>query len=263
MLRTLATGAAAAGLVVGGFHYAALWPESQFFGRSLLAGADPAEVALTYDDGPNERCTLPLLDTLARHNARATFFLIGRYARQEPSIARAIHAAGHRVGSHTFSHPRLMYASERAMRAEIADGLAAVQDVLGAPVVFFRPPFGGRRPVLFRILRELGQIAVMWNASSYDWRPGAADEVLLRVERAIARNQRRGRGSNVLMHDGGHLAMGADRRRTVEATSRLLQRTDLRFVTLDAWVKPEARSLRFKPADAARPKPGAPPSAEP
>ena len=68
----IAASVGAAGLAVGGFHYAALWPTSRLFGRSLIAGNDPAEIALTYDDGPNDPYTGQLLDVLARRRVCAT-----------------------------------------------------------------------------------------------------------------------------------------------------------------------------------------------
>src|SRR5690242_6801060 len=99
------TGIGAAALAAGGYHYAALWPASRIFGRSLVAGDDPAEVALTYDDGPNDPYTGQLMDVLARHQVRATFFVIGRYVRQKPNLVRALHRSGHLIGCHTMTHP--------------------------------------------------------------------------------------------------------------------------------------------------------------
>src|SRR5277367_6556845 len=108
MLAALSTAAAAAGLATGGYAYAAMWPTSQIFGKTILAGSDPNEYALTYDDGPNDACTERLLEILARHNVRATFFLIGRFVRQRPDLVRAVHAAGHLIGNHTMTHPWLV-----------------------------------------------------------------------------------------------------------------------------------------------------------
>ena len=229
---------AGAALAVGGFYYAALWPASRIFGRSLIAGKDPAEVALTYDDGPNDPYTGQLMDVLARNQVRATFFVIGRYVRQKPQIVRALHQAGHLVGCHTMNHPRLMYMAGRKMRAEISDATALIEDTIGSRVRFFRPPFGARNPAVFRVAAELRLTPVLWNVSSLDWKAKSAAEIELRLERGIARNQRKQRGSNVLMHDGGHLEMGTDRRRTVTATANLLGKTGrdgIRFVTLDRW----------------------------
>jgi peptidoglycan/xylan/chitin deacetylase (PgdA/CDA1 family) len=233
-----ASGAAAVALAVGGFHYAALWPGSRIFGRSLIAGKDPAEVALTYDDGPNDPYTRQLMDVLARHHVRATFFVIGRFVKERPHIVRALHHAGHLIGCHTMTHAKLMYMGSKHIRAEIADATALIEDTIGDRVRFFRPPFGARNPAVFHVAAELRLTPVLWNVTSRDWNAKSATEIQMRLQRGIAHNQRRQRGSNVLMHDGGHLGMGSDRRRTVTATANLLAAASskgLRFVTLDQW----------------------------
>lgn len=229
---------AAAALAVGGFHYAALWPTSRIFGRSLIAGNDPSEVALTYDDGPNDPYTGQLMDVLARNQVCATFFVIGRYVKQKPQIVRALHHAGHVIGCHTMTHPRLMYMGPKQIRAEIGDATALIEDTIGSRVRFFRPPFGARNPAVFRTLTELRLTPVMWNVTSWDWKAKCSADIESHFDDGIALNQRRHRGSNVLMHDGGHLAMGTDRRRTVTATANLLgmgRRDSMHFVTLDRW----------------------------
>jgi peptidoglycan-N-acetylglucosamine deacetylase len=233
-----ASGAGAAALAIGGFHYAALWPASRLFGRSLIAGKDPAEVALTYDDGPNDPYTGQLMDVLARHQVRATFFVIGRFVKQKPHIVRALHHAGHLIGCHTMTHPKLMYMGRKRIHAEIADATAVIEDTIGTRVRFFRPPFGARNPAVFHVAAQLRLTPVLWNVTSWDWNAKSAAEIEMRLERGIAHNQRKQRGSNVLMHDGGHLQMGSDRRRTVTATANLLAKGSSRgrrFVTLDRW----------------------------
>jgi peptidoglycan/xylan/chitin deacetylase (PgdA/CDA1 family) len=228
-------------LAAGGFHYAALWPASQIFGRSLIAGKDPAEVALTYDDGPNDPDTGQLMDVLAQHHVHATFFVIGRYVRQKPHLVRALYHAGHLIGCHTMTHPRLMYMGPKRIRAQIADATAAIEDTIGSRVRFFRPPFGARNPSLFRITAELRLTPVMWNVTSWDWKAKSAAEIESHIERGIVINQERQSGSNVLMHDGSHLEMGSDRRRTVTATANLLSKAssgNIQFVTLDQWRAP-------------------------
>src|SRR5262249_57521853 len=94
-------------------------PTPQLYGRTLTHGADPAQMALTFDDGPNDPHTLHLLDLLAQHRAKATFFLIGKYVRQRPKIARAIHDAGHSIGNHTYNHPNLIFISPPPFPTEL------------------------------------------------------------------------------------------------------------------------------------------------
>jgi peptidoglycan/xylan/chitin deacetylase (PgdA/CDA1 family) len=236
--------AAAAALAVGGWMYAALWPGSQLFGDVVVAGSDPGEIALTYDDGPNTAATPQLLEVLAKQGVRATFFLIGEFVRQQPGLTREIVAAGHLVGNHTMTHPWLAWQSGARIRMEMHDCNRRIEDTIGAPVRLFRPPHGARRPVVFRVARELGLDVIQWNVMGYDWMApdGKAEphaRILNHLNKGIARNRRRGRGSNVLLHDGGQLGMGQPRMASVRATELLLEsakREGSRFVTPDAWL---------------------------
>jgi peptidoglycan/xylan/chitin deacetylase (PgdA/CDA1 family) len=226
------------GLAAGGYAYAARWPTSQLFGRTLTAGHDSNEVALTFDDGPNDLYTLQLLDLLAEHQVRAIFFMIGNFARRRPDLARAVQKAGHLIGNHTMSHPSLIWARPSRVREQLAGCNAVLEDALGQAVHYFRPPFGSRRPDVLRTAVELGLKPVMWNVTAHDW--DATDSVALaaRVHRLVDRNQRLGRGSNILLHDGGHLELGTDRSVTLAATKILLDSwagSSLRKVAIDAW----------------------------
>jgi peptidoglycan/xylan/chitin deacetylase (PgdA/CDA1 family) len=239
--RTTAEVAAAAVVLAAAsaaLVHAAYSPGSQLFGRTLVAGRDPNEVALTYDDGPNEAVTLALLDELARHNARATFFMIGQWARSRPEIVRAVHAAGHLVGNHTMTHPWLTWKPAAVVREELRACNAALEDALGAPVRYFRAPHGARRPAVLRIVNELGLVPVQWNAMGLDWTPIGAEQMLANVVKGVRRNQERRRGSNILLHDGSQHGLGTDRRAIIEVTARLLERfagERRRIVTVDAW----------------------------
>ena len=185
-------------------------PTGQWYGRTFTGlPRGTKQIALTYDDGPNDPHTLRLLEVLARHEVRATFFLIGRYVRERPEIAREVAKAGHVIGNHTFTHPLLTFQSAAAIRRELADCQAAIQDAVGEQCNLFRPPFGGRRPAVLRIARELGLESVMWNVTGYDWNAPPAAVIEQKVAKQI-----RG-GDVILLHDGGHKQMGADRSQTV------------------------------------------------
>src|SRR5271170_6196427 len=217
-------GAAVAGVAVAGLcTYAALSAGSQLFGRTLIANRNPNEIALTFDDGPNDPYTFQLLEILAQHQIRATFFMIGRFVRQRPDIVRAVAAAGHLIGNHTMTHPWLVLESPAKVRQELADCNAALEDVLGERVTNFRPPHGSRRPDVLRAARELGLTPVMWNVIGHDWERGIREEdVAGRVEKGIKRNRRAGWGSNIVLHDGGQAGIGQDRSATVEAVRKLV-----------------------------------------
>jgi len=237
-LALTAVGLAAAVAAGGLGTYAALSPGSQLFGRTLIAGSDPNEVALTFDDGPNGDTTLRLLDVLAHHDAKATFFVIGRFVREQAGIVRAIHAAGHLVGNHTMTHPWLHMQTHARIREELDGCNAAIENTLGEPVRYFRAPHGARRPFVLRYAAELGLTPVQWNVIAFDWNPHPAADLIRRVEHGIARNFSRKRSSNILMHDGGDTGLGADRTPTVEAVEQLLKSfpaKGIRTVRVDAW----------------------------
>ena len=235
-LATVAGVTTAAGLAAGAWFYAALHPTSQIFGRVVIAGNDPGEIALTYDDGPNPAATPRLLEVLARNEVRATFFLIGEFVRKQPRLVREIAAAGHVIGNHTMTHPWLSYQSAARVRSEIADANAAIEDVIGAKVSLFRPPHGARRPVVLEIARELGLTTVNWNIITHDWRVQPSEAIVDKIRNGIRRNKAHRRGSNILLHDGG---LGQPRMPSVIATETVIadaRAAGMRFVSPAAWV---------------------------
>lgn len=199
--------------------YQSMAPTGQWYGRTFTSLArGTKQLALTYDDGPNDPQTLRLLEVLAKHNVRATFFLIGRYVQQRPEIVLEIVKARHVIGNHTFTHPLLTFKTAAEVRKELSDCRSAIQDAVGEHSNLFRPPFGGRRPAVLRIARELGLEPIMWNVTGYDW--SAPPAVV--IEKKVS-SQIRG-GDVILLHDGGHKQMGADRSQTVLATDHLITR---------------------------------------
>ncbi|MFC6646595.1 polysaccharide deacetylase family protein [Granulicella cerasi] len=232
-----------AGAAVLGTAYiladATLRPESQLFGRTVVAGYDPAEVALTFDDGPNTAMTPALLDLLAEHRVRATFFMIGRFAREEKMLARRVHDAGHLVGNHTVTHPWLAWQSSARVREELRGCNAMLEDAIGAPITVFRPPHGARRPVVLRTAQELGMATVQWNAMGQDWLHISSEQIVKNLGRGMRRAEKHRRGSNLLLHDGYDVQQAADRSATLAAVRMLLETLPAqgkRFVGVDEWV---------------------------
>ena len=127
--------------------YQATAPTGQWYGRTFTGlPRRSKQIALTYDDGPNDPHTLRLLEILSKHGVHATFFLMGRYVKQRPDIVREIAQAGHVIGNHTFHHPNLIFASAEQTRAELQQCTQVLRDAVGEHSRLFRPPFGGRRP---------------------------------------------------------------------------------------------------------------------
>jgi peptidoglycan/xylan/chitin deacetylase (PgdA/CDA1 family) len=234
MIGTVLAGAAATvgALVTAG--YQSMAPTGQWYGRTFTGlSRTTRKLALTYDDGPNDPHTLRLLEVLAKHDVHATFFMVGRYVRQRPDIAREVAKAGHTVGNHTYTHPLLTLKSGQEVRKELTDTRAALEDAIGEHSNLFRPPFGGRRPAVLRIVRELGLRPVMWSVTGYDWNAPPAAAIEQKCSKQI-------HGGNViLLHDGGHKNMGADRSQTVLATDRLISRykaEGYEFVTIPEMI---------------------------
>jgi peptidoglycan-N-acetylglucosamine deacetylase len=244
MLSPMATGiyagagsAAAVGLAAAGWAYASRWPASRLFGDALTAPRRPGEIALTFDDGPNPAWTPRLLDVLAAHRVQATFFLLGRFAQAEPDLIRRIAAAGHLIGNHSWSHPDLSRTPATAIREELERTNETLAQITGAPIRFFRPPYGARRPVVFRLARSLGLQPVLWNAMTSDWSEPSADRIAARLAQKVDRHTQRGYAVNIVLHDGGHRAPGTNREPSMQAAERLIARykSTHRFVTLTAW----------------------------
>ena len=229
--------AAALGLAAGAFAYASRWPSSHLFGGTLIAPARPDELALTFDDGPNPAWTPQLLDILAGHGAKATFFLVGQFAEREPALARSIADAGHLIGNHSWSHPDLSLTTAHRVHEELARTQDTLEQITGKPVRYFRPPFGARRPSVLRDARGLGMTPVMWNAMTNDWAERSPDRIAERLAKKIDARHRSGTAANIVLHDGGHLGLNADRGPSVAAAAKLLPRyaATHRFVTVDAW----------------------------
>lgn len=236
LLPALGAGAAA---VLAGYHTMA--PRSQWFGRAFCClPRGTKQMALTFDDGPNDPHTMHLLDVLAKHNVLATFFMIGRYVRQRPDIALEVKNRGHVIANHTFTHPFLTFESTSSVRGELEQCRAALTAAVGEHSNLFRPPWGARRPAVLRTARQLGLQPIMWSVTGFDWDARSAEYIEKKV---IARVQG---GDVILLHDGGHKAFGTDRSHTVKAVEALIRRYNsegYEFVTIPAMTNLSGRGF--------------------
>lgn len=124
--------------------------------------------ALTFDDGPS-RFTPELLDMLASHGIRATFFMLGRNAQLYPEIVRRVIKEGHEIGNHSWSHPNLRKLSTDAQDREIEQTDEMLRS-LGAAPLYMRPPYGSFDERTVKIADKIGVSIILWSMDSYDWK---------------------------------------------------------------------------------------------
>jgi len=194
-------------------------------------------VAFTFDDGPNPVYTPQLLDIFRHVRGEATFFVIGQHIDAHPATVAAVHTAGHQLGNHTFTHPRLTQLAPAALRAELIQTDEQIQALTGAPVHTFRPPFLDMNDEVLALAAELGYWSIgAVNLETHDWEQPGVDHILEKTRGYI------GSGSILLFHDGF-----GDRSQSIEAVRILvaeLAAHDYAFVTVSellALASAEAR----------------------
>lgn len=231
LLTSLATAGAASAL--GLVTYAVRGRSAGILAPSVYRGnPEKPQIALTFDDGPTES-TPALLEVLAEHGVKATFFMCGRNVRRFPDIAREVVAAGHEIGNHTESHSYLHLHSREYIYRELAMAQQSIRTVTGCRPRYFRPPYGVRWLGLRSAQRRLGLTGVMWTTITRDWKWSSCRVTRLMLTRA--RN-----GSIFCLHDGRGTAASPDIRSTIEAVEAVIPRLKDRgfeFVTLTGMLQ--------------------------
>ena len=197
-------------------------------------GGFPAKlIALTFDDGPDAKVTPRILDALAAHRARATFFVLGCQARHHTDLLRRMTTTGHSVGNHSFSHPAHPSATEA--KEELTKTAEIIRQATSRPPACFRPPYGITKNELTpQALRE-GYAAVLWTVDAGDALGYGTEGIVARATRAPAP------GQIILFHDGpGHHG-------TAQAVPTILEKLSaagFQFVTIpellyawDGWLQ--------------------------
>jgi peptidoglycan/xylan/chitin deacetylase (PgdA/CDA1 family) len=216
----------AAGLLSWG----AVHPASHLFGPTITRIPSLDRIALTFDDGPNPAVTPRLLDLLERENAKATFFVIGRWVRACPGIVAEIAARGHGLANHTDTHANLTFLPPRTIARELMACQNAIDGAAGRRPRLMRPPFGFRGPQLRPALVRSGlSDVVTWSMMGRDWSARGTRDLRHALHRVRA-------GDIVVLHDGYHGRLNVDRTPTLDALAYWLPRwrdRGLRSVTLD------------------------------
>lgn len=165
------------------------------------------KVALTFDDGPHEEWTPLILNLLKKHDAKATFFMIGKHAEAHPQIVKQAYGDGHEIGNHTWDHPDLTLLDAEDMLQQLTTTSDILASITGVAPTLIRPPYGKYNDTLQRI--ATGPL-INWSIDTFDWQNRGADNIMANIAASI--------------HDQGIVLMHDIFAATVEAVERILNR---------------------------------------
>jgi len=152
-------------------------------------------VALTFDDGPTD-VTIKILNDLAKHNAQATFFVLGDRLERFPETTRRIVDEGHQIGNHSFSHKQLNRISVNELNAELDKANEAIFKATGIKPTIMRAPYGEHNTKVLEAAQARGMAVIKWSIDSIDWANGTPVSSI--TQRALKNVQS---GDIILMHD--------------------------------------------------------------
>ena len=222
-----------------------LWPQRfvlpKFFGTAVFCVETPEKlVALTFDDGPDSQYTPAIAELLKRHQARATFFVLGHRAQEHLAVLKDLMAAGHELGNHTFNHPDLNFSLPPTIQEEIGQTDAVLKQVQYPDPVYFRPPYGRAGLTVTSTLKPLGRTLILWDIDLMDWAasPPAVATMVATLEQQLKP------GAIILLHDAvagaDHRDPRANRQNTVDLVENILTTygtQGYRFVTVSELLK--------------------------
>lgn len=166
-------------------------------------------VALTYDDGPGGNdLTDRLIKSYKKHNARATFFVIGKNVKEYPEEVKRMVDAGHEVGNHSYTHPILSKAGAKKAEKEIADTDAAIEDAGLEKPTLLRPPYGATNRKVDEIAGDYDKRVIMWDVDTLDWKTKSTPKTVAAVKNNV--------------HPGSIVLMHSIHEPTVDATDKIL-----------------------------------------
>lgn len=181
------------------------------FGPSVERGPRERRVYLTFDDGPNERATPAILETLAAERVPAAFFMVGDHVRRFASVARDVVRAGHTVGNHTFNHVKLHLAGPQIIRNQLRQTHEVIEWVTNVSPRSFRAPHGYRSVFLRSVAAAMSYTVFGWTFGVFDTARPGVEEIRRRVRKRLRP------GAIVLLHDGDGYDPEGDRMQTAKA----------------------------------------------
>lgn len=187
-------------------------------------------IALTFDDGPWPY-TPALLDTLKKHKAKATFFLLGRKVANRPELTRRIHEEGHDIGNHTWNHPSLTTLSDGEVFEEVSSTSNIISKTIGRMPDYMRPPNGATNSRVASLMSDLGLPQILWTGSTLDWQARDTKVIAKRTLKLAKRN------GVILLHD-----IVPETVKAMPGVLTALEKQHYKFVTLTTLL--QGRTLR-------------------
>ncbi len=214
-------------------------PTSQLLGKTIIKTNSAKSIALTFDDGPGIG-TDTILSILKSHNAKATFFLIGKNAEANPDVVRRIDLDGHEIGNHTYSHS---FGSTVEMPGKLTEELkrtnTVIERIIHKSTYLFRPPRGWTNPWMVHTCNDLDMSVVLWNVDTKDWTNAPPQS----IQHTVLNNIKP--GTIILFHDRLNTKKDRMMQNTISVLPALLDSLENRgyhFVTIselkseDAWL---------------------------
>lgn len=186
------------------------------------------KIAITFDDGPTE-FTPKFLDLLAKYDAKATFFCIGKQIEKHPEILERIYKAGHQIGNHSYSHSNSFgFFSSEKVKEEIQKADTLIEQITTKENQYFRPPFGVTNPHIAKAVKQTKHKVIGWNIRSLDTVIDDEKKILNRITKKIKS------GSIILLHDTSDQSL-----RVLEHLLLTLQQKNFQPVTIEKLLEDE------------------------
>lgn len=198
--------------------------------KALNANPNANHVAITFDDGPNPNFTPKVLELLEKHQAKATFFCIGKHIDSHPDIFKNIIKNGHSVGNHTYSHSNFFgfFGTDKVV-AELIKANKTAKETSGLDLKLYRPAFGVTNPNIKRAVNQLKLTTIGWNKRSFDTTNLNENQIFNRITKNLKK------GDVILLHDTSEKSI-----RVLERLLLFLQEKNLQSVTVNDLFNVEA-----------------------
>ena len=184
------------------------------------------QIALTFDDGPDEHFTLKILDILKENNVSATFFVLGNSVKKYPNVLNHIRDEGHDIGNHSLSHKNFKKLSEDQIKCEITETEKIIKSVNEGCLPLFRPPFGASNKKVEETIHSLGYYDIRWSVDTEDWSGIKPSEIMTRIEKQLYP------GGIILMHCSGRRQPIENSIKALPEIIRYVKEKGYEFVTI-------------------------------